>query len=51
MLDFEAAADAVISGDIAAIRTMLKDEPYLFRRHTTLEKHATHMHYNAPNAD
>ncbi len=49
MLDFEAAADAVISGDLAALRSMLQDDPELVGRRSSREHHATLLHYIAAN--
>jgi ankyrin repeat protein len=46
---FEAAADAVISGDEAALAHLLRDDPALIRARSTRSHHATLLHYIAAN--
>jgi len=46
---FEAAAEAVISGDVAALRAMLNVYPELARARSTRSHHATLLHYVAAN--
>ncbi|MEO8380794.1 MAG: ankyrin repeat domain-containing protein [Acidobacteriota bacterium] len=46
---FEAAVEAVISGDLAALRTMLTDHPELVRSRSMRRHHATLLHYVAAN--
>ena len=41
MSDFESAVDAVISGDVAALRSMLQRDPELVRRRSEREHRAT----------
>ena len=49
MSDFESAVDAVISGDVAALRSMLQRDPELVRRRSEREHRATLLHYIAAN--
>src|SRR5690242_14003202 len=49
MSDFETAADAVISGDIEALRSMLHADPELVRRRSARKHRATLLHYVAAN--
>jgi ankyrin repeat protein len=46
---FEAAADAIINGDIAALEQLLREDPNLIRAHSTREHQATLLHYVAAN--
>jgi ankyrin repeat protein len=47
--DFEAAADAIVSGDIATLRRMLREKPELIRQRSTRREHAPLLHYVAAN--
>jgi ankyrin repeat protein len=46
---FEAAVEAVISGDAAALRSMLGEHPELVHARSTRRHHATLLHYVAAN--
>ena len=46
---FETAVEAVISGDVAALRSMLHENPQLVRARSTRRHHATLLHYVAAN--
>ena len=46
---FEAAVEAVISGAVAALRSMLDKHPELVRARSTRRHHATLLHYIAAN--
>ena len=46
---FEAAVDAVVSGDLTALRSMLRDHPDLARARSTRRHHATLLHYLGAN--
>ena len=46
---FETAVEAIISGDIATIRSMLRDHPELIRARSSRKHHATLLHYVAAN--
>jgi len=46
---FENAVEAVISGDVEALRSMLREHPDLVRARSTLRHHATLLHYIAAN--
>jgi len=46
---FEAAADAVVNGDIATLRHLLKENPGLIRARSHREHAATLLHYVAAN--
>ncbi len=46
---FEAAVDAVISGDVAVLRALLREDPELIRAHSTRSHHATLLHYIGAN--
>jgi ankyrin repeat protein len=46
---FEAAVEAVISGDLAALRSMLQAHPELARACSTRRHHATLLHYLGAN--
>jgi len=49
VMQFEAAVEAVISGDAAALGEMLRDHPELVRARSTRRHHATLLHYVAAN--
>jgi len=46
---FEAAAEAIVSGDLARLRTLLREHPELIRARSTRRHHATLLHYIAAN--
>jgi hypothetical protein len=46
---FESAADAIIKGDLATLRRLLREDPDLVRARSTREHHATLLHYVAAN--
>ena len=46
---FEAAVEAVISGDVAALRSMLREHPKLVCACSTRRHHATLLHYVGAN--
>src|SRR5439155_10013796 len=46
---FERAVEAVIAGDIASLRAMLREHPELVRTRSTRRHHATLLHYIAAN--
>src|SRR5712691_7031404 len=46
---FESAVEAVISGDVAALSSMLRARPDLVRPRSTRRHHATLLHYVAAN--
>jgi Ankyrin repeats (3 copies) len=46
---FEAAADAIISGDVATLMRLLREEPELIRARSTREHNATLLHYVSAN--
>jgi len=46
---FEAAADAIVSGDVATLKRLLREEPELIRAHSTREHGATLLHYVSAN--
>ena len=47
--DFERAADAIVSGDIATLEKLLRDHPDLIRATSTRSHQATLLHYVAAN--
>lgn len=47
--EFEAAVEAVISGDVAELQSMLSDDPELVRARSARRHHATLLHYVAAN--
>jgi hypothetical protein len=47
--DFEAAADAVVTGEIERLRTLLERNPGLVHQHSHRKHHATLLHYVAAN--
>ncbi len=46
---FESAVDAVITGDIATLKSLLRDNPDLIRARSTHQHHATLLHYVSAN--
>jgi len=46
---FEAAADAVVSGDIQTLRRLLKENPELVRERSARDHRATLLHYTSAN--
>jgi ankyrin repeat protein len=46
---FETAVEAVVSGDIATLRTMLRENPELTHARSARRHHATLLHYIAAN--
>ena len=46
---FEAAADAIVTGDVATLKRLLSEEPELVRERSTREHSATLLHYVAAN--
>ncbi|HZV34784.1 MAG TPA: ankyrin repeat domain-containing protein [Verrucomicrobiae bacterium] len=46
---FEAAVEAVVAGDIAALQSMLRADPGLARARSTRRHHATLLHYVGAN--
>ena len=46
---FEAAADAIVSGDLAKLKRLLREEPNLIRESSTREHGATLLHYVSAN--
>jgi Ankyrin repeats (3 copies)/Ankyrin repeat len=46
---FETAVEAVISGDVATLRSMVRDDPELVRARSARRHHATLLHYIAAN--
>jgi ankyrin repeat protein len=46
---FEAAADAIVSGDVATLKRLLREEPELIRARSTREHNATLLHYVSAN--
>lgn len=46
---FEAAADAIVSGDAALLRSLLREDPKLIRARSTREHRAMLLHYVAAN--
>ncbi len=46
---FEDAAEAIVAGDAAALRSMLQKHPELIRARSTRRHHATLLHYIAAN--
>lgn len=46
---FEAAADAIVSGDITALRTLLDEHPDLIHQRSTRGHHSTLLHYVSAN--
>src|SRR5689334_17295916 len=46
---FEQAADAIVSGDIDALRHLLEESPELIRRRSSREHRSTLLHYVSAN--
>jgi len=46
---FEAAADAIVSGDLQALQRLLHENPKLVKERSTREHHATLLHYASAN--
>ena len=46
---FEAAADAIVSGDLSTVRRLLREDPKLARARSAREHGATLLHYVAAN--
>ncbi len=46
---FEAAAEAVVSGDVPTLRALLREHPGLVRERSVRRHHATLLHYVAAN--
>jgi hypothetical protein len=46
---FEAAADAIVGGDIATVRRLLRADPELLHRRSSREHHGTLLHYISAN--
>ena len=46
---FEAAVDAVVGGDVATLRTLLRDHPRLVTARSTREHRSTLLHYVSAN--
>jgi ankyrin repeat protein len=47
--NFEAAADAIVSGDIATLRKLLDENPELIRQRSSREHRSTLLHYVSAN--
>jgi ankyrin repeat protein len=47
--EFEAAVDAVVSGDLKTLRGLVGGRPKIIHEHSTREHHATLLHYVAAN--
>jgi len=47
--DFELAVEAVVEGDVEALRAMVRADPALVRARSTRRHHATLLHYVAAN--
>jgi len=47
--NFEAAAEAIVTGDTATLKRLLRDDPALIRARSTREHRATLLHYVAAN--
>jgi ankyrin repeat protein len=47
---FEAAVDAIVSGDLATLKQLLRADPELIRQRSTREHRAMLLHYVAANA-
>lgn len=46
---FEAAADAIVTGDVATLQRLLREDPELIRARSTRAHHATLLHYISAN--
>lgn len=49
VLQFELAVEAIITGDVAALKSLLRESPELVRARSTREHHATLLHYVGAN--
>ena len=49
LIMFEAAVEAVITGDVATLKSLLRENPELVRTRSTREHRATLLHYVAAN--
>lgn len=49
ILQFESAADAVVNGDVEALRCLLHETPELIRARSTRKRRATLLHYVSAN--
>ncbi len=47
--DFEQAADAIVTGELAALEKILRNDPELARAHSTRSHRATLLHYVSAN--
>lgn len=47
--NFEAAADAIVGGDVQVLKRLLRDDPQLIRARSTREHNATLLHYVSAN--
>jgi ankyrin repeat protein len=47
--DFEAAADAIVNGDIGKLKALLRDSPQLIRERSARDHHSTLLHYVSAN--
>jgi ankyrin repeat protein len=47
--NFEAAVDAIVTGDVAGLSKLLHDRPDLVRERSTREHHSTLLHYVSAN--
>jgi ankyrin repeat protein len=50
VLQFELAVEAIIAGDLAALESLLREDPTLVGARSTREHHATLLHYVSANA-
>jgi ankyrin repeat protein len=46
---FEAAADAIVTGDLAALKRLLREDPKLIHARSTREHNSTLLHYTSAN--
>ena len=49
VLQFELGVEAIITGDVATLKLLLRADPELIRRRSTREHQATHLHYVGAN--
>lgn len=49
LTSFESAANAIVSGDLATLRQLVRDDPSLVTARSAREHHATLLHYVAAN--
>ena len=50
VLQFELAVEAIITGDVATLKSLLRENPELVQTRSTREHHATLLHYAGANA-